>query len=272
LYCFFGHHRSGSTYVKTILETLCIHQGLTTATIHREEDLEGLASKDVLSLTNASLSILNKIEYSRGFHVIRDPRDIIVSSYFSHRYSHKTDVWKELINHMAFLETLDFNEGLTHEISICRKQQFEEMYTWPYDNPDVLEIKFENLIKDPEAVWIDILSHIGMKIGDDSLLSKIILLHNRIINSISKRTSLDLKRKMYVKNNLSQKQIQTTLDNYNFEKLAGNPKGIENIQNHYRKGVPGDWVNYFTDEHKEIFKKQWGELLIHLGYEQDTNW
>lgn len=40
----------------------------------------------------------------------------------------------------------------------------------------------------------------------------------------------------------------------------------------YRKGIQGDWRNYFTDRQKEIFKKIAGETLIRLSYEKDLNW
>jgi hypothetical protein len=39
-----------------------------------------------------------------------------------------------------------------------------------------------------------------------------------------------------------------------------------------RKGVSGDWQNYFAENHKEIFKKCAGEVLIKSGYESDSNW
>ena len=270
--CYFGHHRSGSSYVRAILQKLFAMQGLTTATVHREEDIRSLASTDLFILTNASLNSLQKINYSRGFHIIRDPRDIAVSSYFSHRYSHKTNIWKELVTHRLFLDSLDFNEGLTHEITICRKQQFEDMASWNYDNPDILEIKFEDLIKDPQNTWAIILHHIGVKTGTNPLLSNILLLHNKIINSISIRSKMNFNKWMHIKNCLSQEQVQTILKNYSFEKLSGNSKGVEDIQNHYRKGTSGDWKNYFTETHKRLFKEQWGELLIYLGYEQNTDW
>lgn len=41
--------------------------------------------------------------------------------------------------------------------------------------------------------------------------------------------------------------------------------------NTFRKGVIGDWKNYF-DSHKEHCKEVLGDLLIDLGYEKDYNW
>ena len=39
-----------------------------------------------------------------------------------------------------------------------------------------------------------------------------------------------------------------------------------------RKGIVGDWRNHFNDEHKQLFKRFWGNSLIELGYEDDYDW
>ena len=40
----------------------------------------------------------------------------------------------------------------------------------------------------------------------------------------------------------------------------------------FRSGKTGEWKKYFTDQHKKIFKKVAGDLLVKLGYEKDHNW
>lgn len=39
-----------------------------------------------------------------------------------------------------------------------------------------------------------------------------------------------------------------------------------------REGKIGSWKKHFTPEHKELFKKVAGDLLIELGYEDDCTW
>jgi len=41
---------------------------------------------------------------------------------------------------------------------------------------------------------------------------------------------------------------------------------------HLRKGKVGDWKNFFTEKHKEIFKEIAGKTLIELGYEKNLDW
>jgi hypothetical protein len=40
----------------------------------------------------------------------------------------------------------------------------------------------------------------------------------------------------------------------------------------FRSGKTGEWKKYFKDEHKKIFKEVAGDLLIRLGYEENSNW
>jgi Sulfotransferase domain len=40
----------------------------------------------------------------------------------------------------------------------------------------------------------------------------------------------------------------------------------------FRSGMTGGWKEYFTDEHKALFKEVAGDLLVKLGYEKDNDW
>ena len=40
----------------------------------------------------------------------------------------------------------------------------------------------------------------------------------------------------------------------------------------FRSGKTGGWKQYFTDEHKSLFKDVAGDLLVKLGYEENNNW
>jgi hypothetical protein len=58
-----------------------------------------------------------------------------------------------------------------------------------------------------------------------------------------------------------------------FEQLSGGRiQGEEASSSFYRKGVAGDWRNYFSEQDRRDFKEEAGELLIRLGYEEDLDW
>jgi Sulfotransferase domain len=70
-----------------------------------------------------------------------------------------------------------------------------------------------------------------------------------------------------------EKAVRQAVHAASFEKLSkGRERGQEDTSSFYRKGVAGDWRNYFTASDKEIYKEEAGELLIRLGYEEDLNW
>jgi hypothetical protein len=71
---------------------------------------------------------------------------------------------------------------------------------------------------------------------------------------------------------LSDAKAQKIADEYSFESQAKRKAGEENINSFMRKGIVGDWKNYFTQESKELFAKYAGDELITLGYEKDFSW
>jgi hypothetical protein len=40
----------------------------------------------------------------------------------------------------------------------------------------------------------------------------------------------------------------------------------------FRAGKTGGWREYFSDEHKKLFKDVAGDLLMRLGYEKTNDW
>ena len=40
----------------------------------------------------------------------------------------------------------------------------------------------------------------------------------------------------------------------------------------FRSGKTGGWREYFSDEHKRLFKEVAGDLLVRLGYEKTNDW
>ena len=87
---------------------------------------------------------------------------------------------------------------------------------------------------------------------------------NQFIHMKSLFVHLDIK--------ISDTQLKSILEKYSFKNIAGRKKGEGDKKSHYRKGMAGDWRNYFTDNHKAEFKEVAGDILIELGYEKDKNW
>ena len=61
-------------------------------------------------------------------------------------------------------------------------------------------------------------------------------------------------------------------DEFSFERQTGRRAGEEDKRSFLRKGVVGDWRNYFTPEAREVFDAFAGTELVLLGYERDRAW
>jgi hypothetical protein len=58
-----------------------------------------------------------------------------------------------------------------------------------------------------------------------------------------------------------------------FEKVAGRQAGDDNQPTaKARKGIAGDWRNYFTQRDARLFHEMAGAQLIQLGYAADSSW
>ncbi len=60
--------------------------------------------------------------------------------------------------------------------------------------------------------------------------------------------------------------IEKALDIFNFTRLSNRKAGEEDIKSFFRKGVVGDWKNYFSDSDSEYFQVIAGDILGMLGY------
>lgn len=71
----------------------------------------------------------------------------------------------------------------------------------------------------------------------------------------------------------SAKTMEKCVADSSFEKMSGGRKrGDERPTAHIRKGISGDWKNYFTRQDANLFTELTGSLLCELGYESDTTW
>lgn len=63
---------------------------------------------------------------------------------------------------------------------------------------------------------------------------------------------------------------------HSFEKKSGRQPGQLEITSPMRKGIVGDWRNYFDEDCINLFKTEkagrWNQLLLEMGYEQTLDW
>jgi lipopolysaccharide transport system ATP-binding protein len=174
-----------------------------------------------------------------SFVVIRDLRDTLVSLYFSIKHSHVMSDDK-LIGLREELAARELESGLTHIISDRRAglgltlaTSAQIQESW-LGQPNILYLRYEDMLGREREFF------------------------ERLID--------------YCEISVSREQLHAIVDNNLFERVTGRPRGQEDIHAHLRRGIAGDWRNYFTEPVKLAFKQQFGHLLIKTGYEKDLHW
>jgi hypothetical protein len=209
-----------------------------------------------------------------GFHVVRDPRDVLVSGYFSHKNSHPTDNWPELEAHREALQSVSKEEGLLKEIEFSRSF-LTAMREWDYDQDHVLELKMEELTQNPDQVFRHILNHLGLYQDNDRprRVERVRQYANRVAYKLHHELPVPLPRQVTKEATVHPDVLNSILDAHRFEKLTGGrEKGEADPESHLRKGEPGDWKNHFTDAVMGAFEDEYGDIAQKLGYEQASEY
>lgn len=167
------------------------------------------------------------------FVVIRDLRDTLISGYFSLKISH-TIVSSKISSFRDELISRNIEDGLIYLID-----------NWLYLSANIQQSWLssgETLIK-----------------YEDLLVSDVDILSDILINKCKIGLGVDEVKKAIIENRF-------------VELTGGRECGVEDISAHERKGIAGDWRNYFTPRVTEYFKQRYGGLIIETGYERDDNW
>jgi hypothetical protein len=169
----------------------------------------------------------------RGSHVIRDPRDLVVSGYEYHLVT--TEPWVLVpqrhlggISYQEYLRSLDPHDGLTAEIEWLASGTAKDLSEWNYNQKEFIELRYEDVLADESTAFERLFHWYGF---NDSAVA----------------FGMDTVERLSLKH--------------------GGAKPT-----HVRSGAPGEWATRFTPEHTARFKELTGDLVVDLGYETDSDW
>jgi hypothetical protein len=166
----------------------------------------------------------------KAFFIIRDPRDMVVSWYFSTQYSHRPT--RSVEHYRNDLEKLSLQEGLIYSIDILTTEgQFWAQKSWMQSEDDrrVKIFKYEDFAND-----------------NYTFMRKLF---------------------QYLEFNIPGHELDRLNEAHSFNKLTkGRHQGVEDKSSHYRKGKSGDWKTYFDSSVSNYFSQKTGDLLDVLNY------
>lgn len=177
-----------------------------------------------------------KPERYKTFYVTRDPRDIVVSWYYSVKQSHPANVLVDELRKK--LNDLNEDEGLIYSIRyLASYGAFDAQRSWigvEKDDRCIATFSYEELVRDELGTFSAIFKHCDIEMPEDV--------------------------------------FRSLIADYTFKKSSGRDRGVEDSSSHFRKGVPNDWASHFTNECVRVFKEETGDLLVKQRYEADMNW
>lgn len=186
-----------------------------------------------LYIPYSNFAAIPKPDPWRAFFVARDPRDIVVSWYFSTARSHPTRSNPGLQRTRDHLATIDQEQGLIHTIGRLRDHGlFDALASWiEVDAPGVLLVRYEDLVgPEAERWWDRLLDHCDVPVAG--------------------------------------RERRELLARYSFEALSGRRPGEEDTGSKLRKGVPGDWRSHFTPAVRSAFDDAAPDLIGRAGYQE----
>ncbi len=170
----------------------------------------------------------------RGILVVRDPRDIVISLYFSMMYSHPL-LTENLEKDRETLMRMNKSEGINWAIDDFENSIASYLCEWLefLNDEDILILTFEQMLANPFLFFQTIIKHLKLAADQD-------FLHG-------------------------------LLQEHNFKTISNRKQGEEDVSSHYRKGIVGDWKNHLDESHLRYFlsKPNCSKTLLGFGYESN---
>jgi len=108
----FSHHKCATTWLRKFVSIYAVRYGVRTLITGHTLNPSGADEADLLVFENSTYKFVPRHRHRKALHIIRNPLDIIVSAYYSHRNVHPTDNWPELAEQRKRLLEVDKEHGL----------------------------------------------------------------------------------------------------------------------------------------------------------------
>ncbi len=181
-----SYHKCLTVYYGRVMRSvfnICLpfSRGYRHFNSHLDDFYESFSTHRVASINNRALDVgrLGEFRLSR---FIRDPRDLVVSGYFYHRRGAEdwvridspteqawyfanaaipTSLQRQGGSLAAYLQEVPIEEGLLAELEL-RGPHFESMARWPNTHPDILTLRYEDILGNEAGAIDELIEFYGL--------------------------------------------------------------------------------------------------------------
>jgi hypothetical protein len=237
------HHKTGTAWMSSTFQRICKVRKICFHSLDRSgpNELMDCNVPTIFFSSHSNFEGFTELQSDNYpvFHLIRDPRDVLISGMHYHRKAKE----KWLFAPQAEFGNIGYQEKLNSFAIERRRLQFELDYSatrtiagilrWNYNQSRSFECRYENLIQDTEGMlFASACAHLGF----------------------------------------GPKELARCKGGFLRNSIFAKKSRLKGKTTHVRSGDAQQWRSVFDKALAKSFEERFPGALIKLGYEKDASW